>query len=45
MNRLLIGFIFIVLGITIGYFAQSHIREILVSSGLSDAKSMDGSGA
>ena len=45
MNRLLTGFIFIILGITIGYFAQSHIREILVSSGLSDADSMDGSGA
>ena len=45
MNRLLTGFIFIALGIAIGYFAQSHIREILVTSGLSDAESMDGSGS
>jgi Cu(I)/Ag(I) efflux system membrane fusion protein len=45
VNRLLTGFIFIILGITIGYFTQSHIREILVTSGLSDAQSMDDSGA
>jgi len=45
VNRLLTGFIFIVLGITIGYFAQSHIREILVTSGISDAESMGGPGA
>jgi Cu(I)/Ag(I) efflux system membrane fusion protein len=45
VNRLLTGFIFIVLGISIGYFAQSHIREMLVSSGLVDTASEDGADA
>ena len=45
MNRLLTGFILITLGITIGFFAQPQIREILVSSGLTSAESGNGSGA
>ena len=43
MNRLLTGFILITLGIAIGFFAQSHIREILQTSGLIDAQSKNGS--
>lgn len=34
MNRLLTGFIFICMGIAIGYFAQPHIRDMLMATGL-----------
>ena len=45
MNRLLTGFILITLGIAIGFLAQSHISEILQTSGLIDAQSEKGSGS
>jgi Cu(I)/Ag(I) efflux system membrane fusion protein len=45
MNRLLTGFILIALGIAIGFVAQSHISEILQTSGLISAQDENGAGS
>ena len=43
MNRLLTGFILVILGIAVGFIAQTEISDMLESSGLIDSKNQDGS--